>query len=152
MHADQIKDYPQFSRFVSTDLPNVANVKSIVSAMAKWSGASTDKIGEGLRWGSGPFAMVKALVPKQQGGHVSTPTGGYTLGTNEIVVSMRHVGLFQTGDDWRKAQGGQVHLVAVILLHELVHWARDKAGLTDDPDVEVGFEFEKQIYGWVIDR
>jgi predicted HD phosphohydrolase len=52
----------------------------------------------------------------------------------------------------RKTSRGQVHLITIILLHELTHWAREQSGTEDSPDVEDGFEFEKEAYGQVIER
>jgi hypothetical protein len=103
-------------------------------------------------WGSIPIINVAMLVPQERDGKVYTPTGGYRLHSDIIDVSMADVGRFQTGQDMRTTARGQVHLIMIILLHELTHWAREKSKTSDSPDVEDGFEFEKELYGKVIDR
>jgi len=152
MSDDQASNYEQFARHVKTALPGVVRDKKIVDAIRNHSGASEAIVKQGLMWNSGPLVNVKALVPQQRDGKVYTPTGGYTLHSNTIDVSLGDVGRFQTGQDMRKTTRGQVHLITIILLHELTHWAREKSGTEDSPDVEDGFEFEKEAYGSVIER
>jgi Metallopeptidase toxin 3 len=149
---DQIRDYEKFAKYVQTALPAVAREKKIVDAIKNHSGADESVIKRGLMWSSGPIIDVKALVPQQRGGHVYTPTGGYTLHSNTITVSMADVGRYQTDQDMRSHAHGHVHLITVILLHELTHWAREQSGTNEDPDKEDGFEFEKEVYGRIIDR
>ena len=152
MNADQIRDYAKFAQYVRTALPTVVHEKKIVQAIKNHSGASEAIIKKGLMWNSGPIINVKALVPQERGGHVYTPTGGYTLHSNTIVVSMADVGRYQTGQDMRTSVRGQVHLITIILLHELTHWAREQSGTNESPGKEDGFEFEKEAYGKIIDR
>jgi hypothetical protein len=95
---------------------------------------------------------VALLVPQERDGKTYYPTGGYRLGSNIIDISMGDVGRFQTDQDMRTTARGQVHLITIILLHELTHWAREKSGTSDSPDVEDGFEFEKEVYGKVFER
>ncbi len=152
MSSDQIRDYPQFAHYVANALPKVGAQKNIMAAIQNNSGATEEIVKEGLYWGKGPVVNVKMLVPQQRNGHVYTPTGGYTLHTNIIDVATADVGRYQTGQDMRKTALGQVHLITIILLHELTHWARERSGTDDSPDKEDGFEFEKEVYGKIIDR
>ena len=92
------------------------------------------------------------LVPRQVGGHTETPTGGYRLHSNIIQVGTADVGRFQTGQDVRHTRVGQVPLLKIILLHELTHWAREQSGTNESPGEEDGFEFEKEVYGKIIER
>jgi hypothetical protein len=152
MTADQIRDYTKFSQYVRTALPAVGREKKIVEAIKNHSGASEAVINKGLMWNSGPVINVAALVPQQRGGQVYTPTGGYRLHSNTIDVSMGDVGRYQTGQDMRMSARGQVHLITIILLHELTHWAREQSNTNESPGKEDGFEFEKEVYGRIIDR
>lgn len=152
MNADQVRDYAKFAQYVRTTLPAVIREKKIVEAIKNNSGAGEGIIKKGLTWDSGPLVNVKALVPQQRDGHVYTPTGGYRLHSNTIDVSMADVGRYQTGQDMRTSVRGHVHLITVILLHELTHWAREQSGTNDSPDKEDGFEFEKEAYGAIIER
>jgi hypothetical protein len=152
MSADQIRAYAAFANHVRTALPTVIAQKKIIEGIKNHSGASEEIIKKGLMWGGGPMVNVKMLVPQQRDGKTYTPTGGYTLHSNMIDVSTADVGRYQTGQDMRSTTRGEVHLITVILLHELTHWAREKSGTSDSPDVEDGFEFEKEVYGRVIER
>ena len=152
MNADQTRDYAKFAQYVRTTLPTVVREKKIVEAIKNHSGAGEAVIKKGLMWNSGPIINVKALVPQERDGHVYTPTGGYTLHSNTIDVSMADVGRYQTDQDMRTSVRGQVHLITVILLHELTHWAREQSGTKESPDKEDGFEFEKEVYRSIIER
>jgi Metallopeptidase toxin 3 len=152
MSPEQIRDYPQFAHYVATALPKAIEQKKVLEGLKNNSGASEDIIKEGLYWGKGPTVNVKMLVPQQRDGRVYTPTGGYTLHTNIIDVATADVGRYQTGQDMRKTALGQVHLITVILLHELTHWARERSNTEESPDKEDGFEFEKEVYGKIIER
>ncbi|HUD54611.1 MAG TPA: hypothetical protein VMR02_05265 [Terracidiphilus sp.] len=152
MSADQIRAYAGFAKHVRNGLPTMIAQKKIMDAMKNHSGASEEILKKGLMWGSGPLVNVKMLVPQQRDGKTYTPTGGYTLHSNTLDVSTADVGRYQTGQDMRATTRGQVHLITIILLHELTHWAREKSGTSDSPDIEDGFEFEKEVYGRVIER
>jgi Metallopeptidase toxin 3 len=152
MNADQIRDYEKFAQHVRAALPGVLREKKIVEAIKNHSSATDAIIKKGLTWNSGPLINVAALVPQERDGHVYTPTGGYKLHSNTIDVSLGDVGRFQTGQDLRTTVRGQVNLITIILLHELTHWAREQSGTDDSPDVEDGFEFEKEAYGRIIER
>jgi len=153
MNADQVRDYAPFAQHVRTVLPTMIGQNKIMDALKNHSGATDDIIKKGLLWGSGPLVNVKMLVPQQRDGRVYTPTGGYTLHSNTIDVSTADVGRFQTGQDMRTTPTrGQVHLITVMLLHELTHWARELSGTNESPDEEDGFEFEKEAYGKLIGR
>jgi hypothetical protein len=152
MNADQVSQYEEFAKHVRTALPTVVREKKIVDAIKNHSGANDKIIKEGLGWNTGPLVDVKMLVPQERDGHVYTPTGGYTLHSNTIVVSTADVGRFQTGQDMRTTARGKVHLITIILLHELTHWAREKSNTDETPGKEDGFEFEKEAYGTIIER
>jgi len=152
MNADQIRDYATFAHHVRTALPGVVRDKKIMDGIKNHSGANDAIVKKGLTWGSGPLVNVKMLVPQQRGGKVYTPTGGYTLHSNTIDVSTADVGRYQTDQDKRTTSRGEVRLITVILLHELTHWAREQSGTQESPGVEDGFEFEKEVYGKVIER
>jgi hypothetical protein len=152
MNSDQIRDYAKFAQHVRTALPAVIREKKIIAAIKNHSGADEETIKKGLTWGSGPLVNVKMLVPQERDGQVYTPTGGYTLHSNTIDVATADVGRYQTDQDVRKTVRGQVHLITVILLHELTHWAREKSRTDETPGEEDGFEFEKELYGKIIER
>lgn len=146
------KTYPKLATFLRNVLPNVLIEKKTIAAIKHHSGAEDKTIKEGLTWNHGPEVQVKMLVPHQVGGHTETPTGGYKLHSNIIEVATADVGRFQTGQDMRHTRVGDVHLLKVILLHELTHWAREKSETQEDPNVEDGFAFEEELYGQEIER
>jgi hypothetical protein len=65
---------------------------------------------------------------------------------------MADVGRYEAGQDLRTSSRGQVHLITIILLHELTHWAREPSGTNESPGKEDGFEFEKEGHGKIIAR
>ncbi len=152
MNADQVSKYTKFAQHVRTAIPMVFGQKKIVDGIKNHSGADDATVKMGLMWGSGPTVNVAMLVPQERDGKTYYPTGGYKLGTNIIDVSIGDVGRFQIDKDLHTTSRGQVHLITIILLHELTHWAREKSGTSDSPDVEDGYEFETEVYGKVIER
>jgi len=144
------KTFPKFTRYVSTMMPTVANVNSIISAIDSISELGDPAaIKQALAWGQGPMLDVKILIDKQVGNKVISPRAGYTPHTNTIVMRQQDVVAYEQGRDQRKtANGPMVHVVGVQLLHELVHWAREQAGKGEDEDL--GFVFEKQVYGAIV--
>jgi hypothetical protein len=152
MSDDQVRDYAKFAQYVRSALPAVMGDKKVMAGIKNHSGADEATIKKGLMWGGGPTVNVKMLVPVERDGKVYTPTGGYTLHSNIIDVSTVDVGRYQTDQDLRPSARGHVHLITVILLHELTHWAREQSGTNEAPGEEDGFEFEKEVYGKVIER
>jgi Metallopeptidase toxin 3 len=152
MNDDQISKYEKFTQLVRTMLPTVTHDKKLMAAMKNHSWADDATLKKGLMWGSGPLVNVAMLVPKEEGGKTITPTGGYRLKSNIIDVGIGDVGRYQTGQDVRTTARGHVPLVTIILLHEMVHWAREVSQTNETPGVEDGFEFEKEAYGKVIER
>ena len=152
MNDDQISKYEKFTQLVRTMLPTVTHDKKLMAAMKNHSGADDATLKKGLMWGSGPLVNVAMLIPKEEGGKTITPHGGYRLNSNIIDVGIGDVGRYQTGQDVRTTARGHVPLVTIILLHEMVHWAREVSQTNEIPGVEDGFEFEKEAYGKVIER
>ena len=150
--AKDVRDYPKFAAFVKSVLPGVVHEKKTVDGIKKHSGAGLATIQQGLAWNTGPEIQVTMLVPHEVNGQTKTPTGGYRLHSNIIEVATADVGRFQTGQDMRHTRAGDVHLIKVILLHELVHWAREQSRTAETPDVEDGFAFETEVYGEEIKR
>jgi len=150
MQLKDAKSFPKFTKYVSTAIPTLGNVDSIVSAISSISElGDASVIKDALSWGKGPVIDIQILVDKQIGNKVYSPRAGYTPHTNIIVMRQKDVAYFEMGSDMRKAPNGHmVHIVGVQLLHELVHWARDRAGKDETEDL--GFVFEKQIYGGIV--
>jgi hypothetical protein len=151
MQLRDTKTFPKFTKYVSTVLPTVAHVKSIVSAIDSISELGNPKaIEAALAWGQGPILEIKILIDKQIGNKVYSPRAGYTPHTNTIVMRQRDVVAYEQGNDMRKTVNGHmVHIAGVQLLHELTHWARDRAKNKDEPE-DLGYVFEKQIYGGIV--
>jgi hypothetical protein len=149
----QLKDtasFPKFTKYVSTVIPTLANVGSIVSAIDSISELGDPAtIKRALSWGNGPIIDIQILIDKEIGGKVYSPRAGFTPHTNIIVMRQKDVAYYEMGSDLRKAANGHmVHVVGVQLLHELTHWARDRAGKDETEDL--GFVFEKQVYGGIV--
>lgn len=136
-----IKKYPKFARYVSLNMPEVAQVAVIVNKIQELAGTiSKAKIKEALQWGKGPMVKV-ADLPADINGEF-TPD----VGSNEIRINRKRVEQFEAGDGLEAtATGKLVYVVGTILLHELTHWADDQDGV--DTPGEEGKAFEMAIYG-----
>jgi hypothetical protein len=96
-----------------------------------------------VKWGDGPDLRIADLVGAY---------GEFTPDSksNEIRINRKLVEDFEAGRDVRKTKSGKsVSLAGVTVLHELAHWGDDKDGI--DRAGEEGEEFEKRVYGRVVD-
>lgn len=141
MTSADIKKYPKFAYYVKYNIPGVINVHQIVYAMKIVGGLKKAKLRQALKWGNGPQIKITKL---------SGAYGEFTpnSNSNEIRISTALVKDFEKGKDKRVARAGNVYLVGVTLLHELVHWGDDQNGV--DRAGEEGEEFERLMYGKVI--
>lgn len=136
-----IKKYPKLAYYVKINLPQIMNIPSIVTQMDKIANLDKVKLRSALTWNRGPSIKITNL---------NNAFGEFTPGihSNEIRIKTSLVTDFENGRDRRIARAGNVYLVGVTLLHELVHWGDDQNGI-DRPNEE-GEEFERAIYGNVI--
>lgn len=141
MNSSDIKKYPKLAYYVKYNIPQVLHVSPIIMALKKVGGIKKSKIKQALKWGIGPEINITTLV-KAYGAF--TPNSK----SNEIRIDIKLVEQFEKGKDVRLARAGNVYLIGVTLLHELVHWADDQNG--KDRPGEEGEEFEKLIYGKVV--
>lgn len=141
MRSVDIKAYPKLTHYVKNDLYKLINVPAIVSAMNKTAQLNRAKLRVALSWNSGPIIKVAPLVGVY--GEFSP-----NIGSNEIRIEDKMVREFEAGRGKRISRAGNVYLVGVTLLHELVHWGDDQDGI--DRPGEEGAEFERLIYGSVI--
>ncbi len=138
--ADQ-KTYPKMASYVRNKIPGVIFVTPIVDAFRKVGGINRSTLKQALLWDKGPQIKITPLVGAY---------GAFTpnIKSNEIRVNTQLAKDFEAGTDRRVTRAGNVYLLGVTLLHELVHWADDQDGI--DRPGEEGEEFEKMMYGKVI--
>jgi hypothetical protein len=141
MSQADIKQYPKLAYYVRVNIPEVINVPAIVNAFRTIGGIDRTTLRTALAWGSGPTIKITILVGA---------VGEFTpdIRSQEIRISKQLVEEFEAGRGKRVARAGNVYLVGVTLLHELIHWADDQDGI--DRPGEEGEEFERAIYGSVI--
>ena len=141
MTTADIRTYPKLAYYVKNDLPGLLRVPAVVSAMNRIGQINRARLQTALSWGFGPEIRITNLVGA---------LGEFTpnRGSNEIRVDRQLVQEFDAGRGRRAARAGNVYLVGVTLLHELVHWGDDQDGI--DRPGEEGEEFERLIYGSVI--
>lgn len=152
MTPADILGYPKFHSYVKNDISTLTHVNPIISAIKKFSGATTRlSIRQGLMWGQGPtINIVPGLVCAGVRAY-----GCYAWGGNIVQISQSLVRAYEAGTDLRPTRGGQmVHVVGVTLLHELTHWSDAKDGVDDlvpgDPLNEEGNAFELEVYGKIM--
>jgi hypothetical protein len=141
LSAADIKKYPKFARYVSLNMPEVAQVSVIINKIQELAGTiEKSTIKEALKWGKGPMINVADLA--------DDTNGEFTPDThsNEIRINKKRVQQFEAGKGLEAtATGRLVYIVGTILLHELTHWADDQDGV--DTPGEEGKAFEMAIYG-----
>lgn len=135
------KSYEKLAEYMSRKLPLAYKVPSIAYALQKTGQFNRPRLRFALRWGQGPTVRVRDLV-----GAFGEFTPG--IGSNEIRIQRAMVQDFEAGHGIRHARVGNVYLVGVTLVHELVHWCDDQDGI--DRPGEEGEEFETLVYGRVI--
>lgn len=147
-----IRKYPKLHYYVRVNMPEVANVKAIISQIQTLSGAtSRATIKNALKWGADPMI---AIVPNLVCAGVAA-YGCYAWGGNEIQVDEDLVKDFEAGKGVVKnAAGKRVYLLGATLLHELTHWADAQDGIDNpvpgDPGNEEGNAYERGVYGKVL--
>lgn len=149
---DTIKKYPKLYYYLKVNMPQVAEVNTIVDAIQKLAGKTTRQtIRNALKWGQGP--TVKVVTNLVCSGIKAY--GCYSWGSNELRIDEKLVMDFETGKGLVTTKyGKKVYLVGVTILHELTHWADAQDGVDDavpgDPSNEEGNAYEKGVYGDVL--
>lgn len=135
------KTYQNVAEYMSRKLPTAYKEPSIAYALRKVGQFNRIKLRQALRWGQQPTVVVTNLVGAY---------GEFTpnIGSNEIRVNTATAQEFENGGGIRKARNGNVYLIGVTLLHELIHWCDDQDRI--DRPGEEGEEFENLVYGNVI--
>ncbi len=141
MNNVDIRSYPKMAYYVKVNVPQVMTVPAIVNAFRTIGGIQRARIQRALKWGVGPAIRIAPLAGAY---------GEFTpdVGSNEIRIDTSLVLEFEAGRGRRVARAGNVYLLGVSLLHELIHWADDQDGI--DRVGEEGEEFERLMYGRVI--
>lgn len=136
-----VRRYPKFAHYVKNDLPKIIRVPSITQAMNSIAQLNRAKFQLALSWNANPSIKITNLVGA---------LGEFTpnIGSNEIRLDTSIITDFEAGRGRKVARAGNVYLVGVTLLHELVHWGDDQDGI--DRPGEEGNEFERLAYGAVI--
>ena len=141
MTKADIKLHPKLTYYVKMNLPGVINEPSILHAMNSIGNINKAQLKSALSWGQGPQIKITNLI-----GAVGEFTPN--TGSNELRIDTDLVKDFEEGRGVRVARAGNVYLLGVTLLHELVHWGDDQNGI--DRPGEEGSEFEQLVYGRVI--
>lgn len=141
MSPADIRRYPKLAYYVRVNLPDVIRVSATVHAFQIIGGINRPTLRMALAWGIGPRINITDLVGA---------LGEFTpdIGSQEIRINRRMVEEFEAGRGRRATRAGNVYLVGVTILHELIHWADDRDGI--DRPGEEGEEFERAVYGNVI--
>jgi len=142
MLSADVRKYPKLAFYVKINLPQLMKVPSVVREMNRIGNINKVQLRKALTWGSGPQIKITNL---------SNAYGEFSPGikSNELRIDTTIVTDFENGKGRRVARAGNIYLIGVTLLHELVHWGDDQNGI--DRAGEEGEEFERAVYGNVID-
>jgi len=141
MTDSDLKKYPKLTFYVKNNLPDIVHAPVIVQAMNKIGQINRARLIAALKWGAGPRIKI---VPGLAACGKFFPAAG----SNELQIDQRLVKDFENGKGTRRARAGNVYVVGVTLLHELIHWGDNLDGI--DRLNEEGEEFERLVYGSVI--
>lgn len=145
MDPGDIRDFPKFRYYVSTNIPQVRDMPFIINALKRFSGNSAEQtIKDALLWNRGPrIELVAGLVCAGV-----NASGCFTSSTDVIQIKKERVEEFEAGKGLKHtATGKLVYFVGLTLLHELYHWANDGTGAEDLTHAKL----EQALYGKVID-
>jgi hypothetical protein len=135
------KKFPYCGRYMMYWLsPKVMKDKNpkTWNAFVKWCGNEVWAV-EACAWNKGPLVQINSA-------RVGHAMGRTTAGDNGEVVCHIHgkaANAYEQGTGWIIWES--------TVLHELVHWARFKQNIPDDPSVEPGKAFEVDAYGQDVD-
>jgi hypothetical protein len=152
MDDQTIQDHPKMHYYVRVNMPEVANVKAIVSQIKKLAGAtSNETIKNAMKWGEEP--RLEVVDNLQCAG--AKAYGCYAWGSDVLQIDKDLVDDFEAGKGVVKnAAGKRVYLLGATILHELTHWADAQDDFDDpvpgDPSNEEGNAYEKGVYGKVL--
>ncbi len=143
-----IRRFPRFAYYVRVNIPEVITVPSIVAAMGSIGQLSRSDFQAALRWRHGPSIL---LTP----GLICTGVASYgcfrNASPNQVELKEEWVQQFEDGHGTTTTpNGNRIFLIGVKLLHELVHWADFRDGVSDGAPGEAGNAFEQRVYGGVV--
>jgi hypothetical protein len=147
LNPNDIKSYPLFAKHVSTQIPRLASNKQLIAAIQKFTGVTDEAtISSALQWNHLPGITLKAMPPKAYGGYSPHADDG------NCVINTYYVALHEDGDqDVRSTPNDKhVHIIEATLLHELVHWLKDRFGGGESEQEEAGEAFEREYYGALV--
>jgi len=129
--AKHAKAFPLCGQYLKTWMtPQVLRkLPARWNAFVKWCGSESIAI-EACTWGKGPLVQINSAST----GHAN----GHFRGGDVVFIHGKVANGYEQGDGWLCWEA--------TVLHEMVHWARNRQRLSDG-DVEVGQEFEKEAYG-----
>lgn len=135
--------YPQFTKFVKTEIPKVPNKPKVWRAFLKYGEYSTRWLGKkwatfAMSWGTAPDIVIHDLPPGQDGKFHAR------LGKNNIFIARVLADRFEI--DYRNPHARK--MIEATILHEMVHWADYHDGKFQLRRLgkEAGWEFEKEAY------
>jgi hypothetical protein len=146
MSPDDIVKYKKLAYYVRVNIPEILKVPGIVDLFRIIGQINNPTLRAALTWDKGPTIKIVDLRHKKRYGEF---TGN--VHSMEIRIDRSMVEEFEAGRGECVAPTGNVYLVGVALMHELMHWADDHDGICRTAE-EVGDEFERALYGQQIGK
>lgn len=135
------KQYPKFTELIKSLEGFVKNDQKVMDALKKWSGLSEQKILEKIKFGQGPEIALKDLDGKF--GYFNESEDPNVINIDASWArGLEIANLIET-------KQATAFLLAVTVLHELVHLTRAENGL--DRKYEYGFGFEQSAFGIIVE-
>ncbi len=151
------KDYPELTKFLTEELPKIAQNQEIIDAINDITDAPKDVIREALQWGKGPEIVIEQLGGTGDGEKYGAYRGAYVekfRNTLYLDIDLaKDIEDLERSSDFRSEIG---FLIAVTILHEYTHlgdtvfgdtfwrdlWAEDNI-----QENEAGTIFEEMVFG-----
>jgi hypothetical protein len=145
-------NYPKFSHLVDNMDKTVIANPQVLDALIQFSGLTRNQILTDLKPGQGPLVKLKDLTNKGAFGSFYPPDSETTLNIDsgdvnyfEQKLPPNYISDLNYSDQRSQALG---YVLALVTLHEYVHYGRHTANLPLEGDVEFGVQFEKAAVGF----
>jgi len=151
MESDEAKLFPDLHRYLQYEMPDCANISSIVNNLMGYGGMSQAQARKALQWGTDPYVYVVDPTNHRCANGRGHAKCCYSPSTypNDLDINPKDYGRYTLGHGMGfTASGLRVPVIGVAILHALCHWGNFHNGIREHGDE--GHRFERATYGRVI--
>ncbi len=147
MDPADARNYERLAHYLAYDIQSIAKNRKVMNALMRYGEFRRSDVVKALKWGKGP--KLRIATTSLAGRTFTTSDYGSfmeTIDANILTINKHWVEKLKTatGDD----RDAMLFLIAVTILHEMVHYGDNKDGV--DQTGEEGSAFELAAYGQLI--